>query len=317
MKKYKSYIFTILILLLILRVIVPQFDSFVESLQALKTAELQWIFMGIIIYFSGIPVLALQFTALAFKKLVFKLTLRVEAATLFANKLVPNGVGTISLNAFYLVKKNHTPSQATSILTMNTITSFVAYMSLIIFALVSSPLDLSLLSTADIPINAILFLLLLLFGACYTIYRATSLKDKIQKAWVDIRGNLISYKQRPKSVVIGLFCNGLGSSISIIAIMLSAKAIGIDLSFANALVAYTFGNIAAALVPTPGGIGSAEAGIYSGLVLVGINGTEAMTITLLYRLISYWIPILPGYYFFWGLKKDLLADYSIKRQKQN
>ena len=314
MKKYKSYIFTVLIALLILRVIVPQLDSFAESLQALKDANLWWVFLGIALYFSGVLILAVQFMVLAFKKLVFGLTARVQGATLFVNKIVPNGVGTISLNAYYFVKRGHTAGQTTSILAMNSITSLIAYIILILLSFAFSPLNLSLLTTANIPINTILFLAVLLFGAGYVLYSATGLKKKIHKAWKDIRTNMASYKTRPKSVLVAMIFNGLGTSANIITLVLAAKAVGVDVSFANALLAYTFGNIASALVPTPGGIGSAEAGIYSGLVLVGIDGTDAMTVTLLYRLITYWIPILPGYYFFWGLKKDLLSGYSIKKK---
>jgi uncharacterized protein (TIRG00374 family) len=115
----------------------------------------------------------------------------------------------------------------------------------------------------------------------------------------------------------GLICNFTGSSTSLFALYASAHAIGIDLSFAGALLAYTFGNVAATLVPTPGGIGSTEAGIYSGLVLVGIDGPNAMVVTLLYRLITYWVPIIPGYYFFHDLRKTILSSFNIKKQSNH
>lgn len=317
MKKYRSIILFALLILLAARVLIPQLDSFVDSLHALQDADPAWIFLGILAYFSGIFILAVQFTALSFKQLVFNLTLRVQAATMFVNKILPNGVGTISLNAFYLSKKDHTPSQTTTVLTVNSITSLISYTSIIIVSLLVSPIDLSILSSADIPIEAILFVLLLTVGAVFALWRVGSIRTKVRQGWHALTTEMATYKSRPRSIVIALIFNALGTSANVITIVFAAHAIGIDLPFSSALLAYTFGNIAAALIPTPGGIGSSEAGIYSGLLLVGVDSTDAMTITLLFRLISYWLPILPGYYFFWGLKKDLLADYSIKGNKSS
>lgn len=315
MKKYQSRILITLLVLLSAKVLLPQLDSLRDSIQALQSADLAWIFLGILVYFSGVPILAVQFTALAFKKLVFLLTLRVEAATLFVNKIVPNGVGTISLNAFYLVKKDHTPIQAASALTVNTLTSLTAYIAIIILALIASTLDLSIIRSVKVPLDTVFFILLLLIGAGFMLYRIKNVREKIRQTLHDVRRSIATYKNRPKSVITALIFNGLGTSVNVLTIVFSAHAVGIELSFANALLAYTLGNIASALIPTPGGIGSIEAGIYSGLVLVGLNPTDSMTVTLLYRLISYWLPILPGYFFFWGLKKDLLADYSVRGHK--
>jgi uncharacterized membrane protein YbhN (UPF0104 family) len=53
--------------------------------------------------------------------------------------------------------------------------------------------------------------------------------------------------------------------------------------------------------------------MYSGLVLAGINGADAILITLIYRLITYWLPILPGYYYFRDLRKNVLAGYNFRK----
>jgi uncharacterized membrane protein YbhN (UPF0104 family) len=164
----------------------------------------------------------------------------------------------------------------------------------------------------DISSNLIIFIFILLLGTAYIIFRSKTFRKRIKNAWADLKLNFKNYRHRPMDVLTSTVCNGVCSATSIFAIYASGHAIGVDLSFAAALLAYTFGNIAANLIPTPGGIGAVEAGVYSGLVLVGISGPDATLITLIYRLITYWLPILPGYYFFWGLRKDLLRDYKPK-----
>ena len=60
------------------------------------------------------------------------------------------------------------------------------------------------------------------------------------------------------------------------------------------LLAYVM-SLALALVPiTPGGLGFVEAGLTSILVLAGVDGDQAVIATLLYRLVSFWLPIPLG-----------------------
>jgi uncharacterized protein (TIRG00374 family) len=200
-------------------------------------------------------------------------------------------------------------------MTANAMTSAVAYAILIIIGLTQSTVSFdNLNSSVQIPPNLILLMFVIVAGLAYFLYRSIDLRQKIRKMWRDVKANIRAYKQKPLSLVVSVVCNGLGSSANIFAIFASAHAIGVELSFAQALIAYTFGNVAMSLIPTPGGLGAAEAGIYSGLVFTGINGADAMTITLLYRLISYWLPIIPGYIFFWGLRKNVLEDFSFSKR---
>lgn len=313
--KYKQYIFLVLVILLAVKVIVPQLDDLRESLNALKTADPGWILAGIVLYFGAIPVFAFQIVTLALKRLAFGLTLKVEMAGQFVNKLLPSFVGTVSLNMYYMIKKGHTVNQAVTVMTANALTSTVAYAILILLGLTQSSLPTgNLKGSLDISTNLILFLVLLLAGLIFFLVRSTKLRSRIKDSWADMKHNVATYRQRPAALPIAVLCNWFGSAANIFVLYASAHAIGVDLSFATALLAYTFGNIAMSLVPTPGGLGAAEAGIYSGLVLAGIDGPNAVTITLLYRLISYWLPIAPGYFYFWGLRKNVLSDFSFKKR---
>lgn len=311
-QRHKRVILLAIILILAVRVFIPQLDTFVESLQTLADANLAWVLLGIILYYTGVPVMAAQFVALAFKKLSYGLTLRVQGAALFVNKLLPQGVGTISLNIYYFIKKGHTPNQAAAALTMNAILSTSAYIVLIILALIFSDVSLNgIFEKQHSQDAAVSFGALLLIGGIITILTSKNIRGKITSVWTTFKKNLAAYKDRPKSVLTNAVLNGIGTSLNVLTLIVSAKALGIDISFADALIAYTFGNFAATLIPTPGGIGSAEMGIYSGLVIVGVDSASALSITLLYRLISYWLAILPGYLFFRGLKKTIFADYAL------
>jgi glycosyltransferase 2 family protein len=51
----------------------------------------------------------------------------------------------------------------------------------------------------------------------------------------------------------------------------------------------------AAAAPTPGGLGAIEAALVAGLTGVGMPAGPAVSAVLLYRLATYWLPVLPGW----------------------
>jgi uncharacterized protein (TIRG00374 family) len=71
-------------------------------------------------------------------------------------------------------------------------------------------------------------------------------------------------------------------------------AVGAKARPSMVLLAYVL-SLALALVPiTPGGLGFVEAGLTSILVLAGVPSGQAVLATLLYRLVSFWLPIPIG-----------------------
>ena len=312
-KKYRNSFFVVLVLALAARVFIPQLDSLIDSIEHIKEANILWLLLGVLLFYSGMPIMAAQLSALTFKKIAYALTLQVQIAALFINKIMPQGVGTVSLNIYYFIKKKHTPNQATTVMAVNAAVSVVAYTILIILALIYSDLSIKgIYAGTDVHISISILGNLGIIALIITLLRARTLRQKIAEALATFKTNVAHYKTQPKSLLINFVLNGLGTSVNVLTLICCAKAIGIDISFADALLAYTFGNVAAALVPTPGGIGSAELGIYSGLVMVGVDGPAATTITLFYRLISYWISIVPGYVMFRHLRKTIFSEYRAK-----
>jgi uncharacterized membrane protein YbhN (UPF0104 family) len=60
------------------------------------------------------------------------------------------------------------------------------------------------------------------------------------------------------------------------------------------LLAFTASLVLGMIPITPGGLGFVEAGLTSTLTLAGVPAGEAVLATLVYRLASYWLPILAG-----------------------
>ncbi|SEP64217.1 Uncharacterized membrane protein YbhN, UPF0104 family [Streptomyces sp. yr375] len=72
------------------------------------------------------------------------------------------------------------------------------------------------------------------------------------------------------------------------------RALGLPVPVAHVAVAYLAATVAVALVPTPGGIGSVEAALVVALVAAGGPVALATAVVLAFRIITVWLPLLPG-----------------------
>src|SRR6266700_1317603 len=60
------------------------------------------------------------------------------------------------------------------------------------------------------------------------------------------------------------------------------------------VLAYVAAELLAMIPLTPGGLGFVEAGLIGTLTLAGVPAHDALTATLLYRLVAYWLPLPVG-----------------------
>ncbi|MFE1158204.1 lysylphosphatidylglycerol synthase domain-containing protein, partial [Streptomyces sp. NPDC058830] len=78
------------------------------------------------------------------------------------------------------------------------------------------------------------------------------------------------------------------------ALVMVGKSLALDVPVGHMAVAYLAATVAVALVPTPGGIGSVEAALVVALVAAGGPAAVATAVVLAFRLLTVWLPLLPG-----------------------
>jgi uncharacterized protein (TIRG00374 family) len=81
---------------------------------------------------------------------------------------------------------------------------------------------------------------------------------------------------------------------NVLCFWLCINAVHVAVSFVTALIVFSFGIALGTATPTPGGLGSVEAGLVAGLVACRVDGEAALAAVLLFRLISFWLPLLIG-----------------------
>jgi uncharacterized membrane protein YbhN (UPF0104 family) len=72
------------------------------------------------------------------------------------------------------------------------------------------------------------------------------------------------------------------------------RALDLPVAPSHMALAYLAATVAVALVPTPGGFGSVEAALIVALVAAGGPVAVATAVVLAYRIITVWVPLLPG-----------------------
>jgi undecaprenyl-diphosphatase len=76
------------------------------------------------------------------------------------------------------------------------------------------------------------------------------------------------------------------------------------LPLASTVAVYLAGAAVASVSPTPGGLGAIEAALVAGLTAVGSPTGSAVAGVLAFRLLTFWLPILPGWLAYRALRAD-------------
>lgn len=290
-----TYIILGIALLLASFVFLPQLGSFKESLATLRQTETALVIAAVMCVYATYFVAAVTLVSLSLRKISYPTTLAVQLASGFAGKLAPAGLGGFALNARYLNRQKHSSVQSGAIMAMNNLLGFAGHICILLAALVFATKQFGQASSIALPfmVRLLIPVILILVGFMLFIFR-----KKLKKILAGIRSVRNIYIKSPSKIAHGFIGASLVTFLFSAALYLSALSLGIYLNPLEVLVVYTAGAIGIALSPTPGGLGGAEAALTAGLVAVGLEPGHALAVALLYRFISYWLPIIPGFIFF-------------------
>ena len=127
------------------------------------------------------------------------------------------------------------------------------------------------------------------------VWRIPRLRSHILPALKEAGGGLARVVRRPRQAA-ALFAGAAGiTGFYTVTFGLCLIALHAHISPAQAAAVYLGGAVVSAAAPTPGGLGAMEAALVAGLTHVGINDGRAVASVLTFRLLTYWLPILPGY----------------------
>ena len=294
LSKYRRSIFNLSIILLIVFIVIPQLGKLRSSFGIAQKVNLEWLLVGFMLSLLTFLLSALSFYALAKKPISYYRTVLTQCASMFANHLFPAGIGSIGVVYKYLRKNNHTKSEAATVIYVNNVLGFIGYVLIISFIVIfiHAPLHIHTNSLNNEIVLISFFSILLI--SFVMLYKHKKLRLSVHNFMNDIRLNTLDYKNKKFKLLISLV--SIMGLTTLYALSLSAcvLAVGGHINIAEALVVLAIGVVGKTVVPTPGGVIGAEAGIFAGLVTYGMTSIQAVVVVVAYRLVTYWIPFAIG-----------------------
>ena len=106
---------------------------------------------------------------------------------------------------------------------------------------------------------------------------------------------LLQVAQQPGKLARGIGGTLLLTLSYILCLAACVAAFGRSVPIASIGVVYLTGSAIGSILPTPGGIGGVEAALTAGLTAAGVPGAVAVSSVLLFRLLTFWLPVPFGW----------------------
>jgi uncharacterized protein (TIRG00374 family) len=298
----------LLIIVIIAIIILPQLKAFSGSLNKLNNVNMHLAFYATLFTLGSYFAAAGTYYFLAIKNIKYGITVFVQFAAMFINRLLPAGIGALGLNYGYLKKHGHNNVQSATIVSLNNLFGFIGNSIIVLIAI--------LLTGIKVPSDSLfhnnwLFLLLFLPGLLVLIYFLINplRRSKLLKTLTDIKLQLIGYSHKPSKLLSALLSSSALSLCNFISVFICAHAVGGSVSMGVVVVVYSLGIGLGASIPTPGGLGGVEAGMVAGFVAFGLPASTALAAVILYRLISFWFVLIIGAIAFFYVQKLKLIRF--------
>jgi glycosyltransferase 2 family protein len=280
------------ILLLVLYVVLPQIGVFRSSFATFWHGDRGLLLLAFGAVLGTYLAAALSYFVLSFRRLMFRQVLLVQLSGAFINRLLPAGIGGIGLNAYYLRRQGHAGAAAAAVVTMNGVVGVVAHLILLlVVALVSG---VGLVVRLDGMwlwwIVAGLVVLVALGGFAKRLWRYAVVARQMRQFYYAVG----RFGHRRGALVWAFVAALALTCCNVLALWLTAWALGVELSLAAALMLFTVGTAAATLTPTPGGVVGAEAALTAAIVATGTSASDALSVALTFRFLTYWLPMVLG-----------------------
>lgn len=286
--------FFLVIALFSIYFVLPQIGIFRHSFSHLSGAN--WHYLGLALGFALATnfMAAITYGLLAKHPLNFGKTLLVQLSGNFVNRLLPAGIGAIGINYAYLRANRHDLPQSASVVASNNLVGAIGHLLLIIFVFIglrSKPDDFQWQGLHFEQGWRYLALFLIISTVVILLFR---FRYKAITSFKAVIKQLLDYRHRLINVGLSLLSSISLTLFNVLSLYYCLSGLHFHLSLASVLIVFTFGVALGTATPTPGGLGGIDAGLVVGLVAFHLPVSLALAVTLVYRLISCWLPVLLG-----------------------
>jgi glycosyltransferase 2 family protein len=224
-------------------------------------------------------------------------TFLAQVASSFVALVAPAAVGGAALNIRYLQKSKVAPGDAAASVGVSQLIALAQHLVLlaIFAALTGTSHDISIR-----PPHWAYVALAVLVAAVVTVLAVPAgrrlLRSRLAPTLSQVIPRLLDIAQHPARLAVGIAGAFMVTFTYIGCLAASVNAFGGSVPIAVVAVVFLTGSAIGSFVPTPGGIGAVEAAMSAGLTAAGLPGGIAISAVLLYRTVTFWLPVPAG----WG-----------------
>lgn len=276
----------------------------VDLATLITTANWSWALAALLLSLVSYIGAVWSLTGFVPEKLSFVRTLLAQIAGGFATLVSPPTLGAIAVNVRYLQKTGLHPALAAASVGVSQMAAFVTHIALIaafgIAAGTQADFTFNPPMWAVIGVAALAVVFLALLAVPYV---RKEISKRTMPLIKEVVPRLVTVAQRPTKLIEGVGGMLLLNLAFIGVLFACVEAFGGSLSVAVVAVVYLAGATIGQAAPTPGGLGGVEAALAAGLTAGGLDAGLAVSSVLLFRLITFWLPTIPGYWAFNYLTK--------------
>jgi glycosyltransferase 2 family protein len=268
--------------------------------------QANWWIAGIALLLSAATYVGAAMSVEGFvpERLNFLRTMQAQLAASFATLVSPPTLGAVGVNVRYLQRNGVHPALAAASIGVSQIMAFVMHLLLVIgFGVIAgTQQDLSVSPPAWAVVIGVIFVVVLV-SVFFIPWTRRWAQQRVRPILSQVGPRLLTLAQTPSKLITGIggfLVLNLGYCLCLLACV---RAFGGGGEWAAICVVYLVGATVGQVAPTPGGLGAVEAALTAGLAGVGVDGGIALSAVLLFRIFTFWLPTIPGWFSFNDLIK--------------
>ncbi|MGE7438381.1 MULTISPECIES: lysylphosphatidylglycerol synthase transmembrane domain-containing protein [Kitasatospora] len=281
------------------------FSSKTDPISTVAHADPGWLALAALAAVASHFAATMGFVGFVPEQLGFRRALAAQVAGSFVRLVSPGGVGGVALNTRFLQCSGVPTAQAlSSVGASQLIGAALHLLQLAVFSALLGRGKGAELPESPVLLASLAVLAVLMVLALSVPWVRGRLAKLLRPLRAEVLPRLLDLLQQPRKLVIGLVGQLLVSMTLVACLYCCTRAVGPRPAFAATAVAYLAGNAAGNAAPTPGG-----SGVVEGLLATALAGTAsidkgtALAAVILLRVLTFLLPILPGWLAFTWLQR--------------
>ncbi|MEZ7003866.1 lysylphosphatidylglycerol synthase domain-containing protein [Streptomyces sp. AD55] len=261
----------------------------------------QWGWVVAAVLFSAATYVAAAMALLGFvpERVPFVRTVAAQVAGSFVKIVAPAAVGGVALNTRFLQRAGVRPGLAVASVGASQLFGLGCHILMLLsFGYLTGTEKTPSLSPSRTVIAGLLTVAVLVLVVTSVPFLRKFVVTRVRSLFAGVVPRMLDVLQRPQKLVTGIGGMLLLTACFVMCLDASIRAFGDEsssISLASVAVVFLAGNALGSAAPTPGGVGAVEATLTVGLIAVGLPKEVAAPAVLLFRLLTLWLPVLPGW----------------------